>query len=156
MVPRRGQAVSNVRKGSTKNAWELRARVHFSGSRGGVNATVTVASGELDLDTCVAASPAGPGPGGLGGPGGLSGLSGLDLEVDLKPGQSVVKEKVVGPDGAVVEHIVGEIDAERVMRNNEFFFKLVKTKGLELVRSAIATLVSELSTHGKSMSRPSS
>ena len=115
-----------------KNVWEFRARVDLDGSRGGVNLRISVFTGELDHET-------------------MNSACAIPLEIEVLPGKSEIFEKVVDEHGTVIERSTGqEIDSERIMRAHEFFLKVAKQKGLDLIRTGIEELLQELSLHGKS------
>jgi hypothetical protein len=77
-----GWAVSNVRKGTTKNAWEVVAKCHFFGERGGAQLKVCVATPELDYEFFDATS-------------GLASVPPEKLLVTSESGENLVRTKVM-------------------------------------------------------------
>ena len=128
-----GWAVSNVRKGTTKNIWELEAKVWLLGSRGGTELRVCFAT-PAPLDHEV--DP------------GLEGAALPELVVESTVGSQGVRQKVVDKDGEVVEKVVAEVDSERAMRNSEMLLKLAKRLGAPLIRKKIAETIGMLAIFG--------
>ena len=131
-----GWAVSNVRKGTTRNVWELSVVATWSGTRGGVATELEVTFPGLEHDTLSAAeNPSGALP---------------PPAVEVRgAGDGLVTSKVCGKDGIVVERVTGEVVPERAMKTNEMFLKLVTKKGLPLVEAAARALLAELAAYGQ-------
>ena len=69
--------------------------------------------------------------------------------VTSTPGDNKLTDKVVAEDGSIVERAAGVVPAERAMRTNEMFLKLVNKKGVPLVQEKILQVLRELATHGQ-------
>jgi hypothetical protein len=124
-----GWAVSNVRKGSTKNLWEFSVKIHFHGLRGGAELAVCVTIPNLDQDINFDVLP--------------------QAQIDSQPGKNLVFSKSLDAHGNVVEKIVGEVDAERAMKTNELFLNFVRRKGVPLIQTKVTELMKELFDFGK-------
>lgn len=132
-----GWAVSNVRKGSTKNVWEFAASIVFEGTRGDTQLRVTVTAPGLEHDLLVDAQNAG------------TEVVLPAFAVASEPGENVVKSKSVDASGNLIEVVVGEANPERVLKNNEMFLKLVNKKGLPLIQEALIALLNDILTYGQ-------
>eukprot|EP00613_Pedinella_sp_CCMP2098_P031380 CAMPEP_0171730626 /NCGR_PEP_ID=MMETSP0991-20121206/28406_1 /TAXON_ID=483369 /ORGANISM="non described non described, Strain CCMP2098" /LENGTH=242 /DNA_ID=CAMNT_0012325401 /DNA_START=32 /DNA_END=760 /DNA_ORIENTATION=+ len=132
-----GWAVSNVRKGTTKNVWEFEATVTFDGTRGDTQLRVIVTAPGLDHELLVVAEKAG------------TPVALPEFTVSSQAGANITKKKAVDEAGNFIEVATGEVDAERTMRNNEMFLKLVKKKGLPLVQESLVGLLTELISYGQ-------
>jgi len=131
-----GWAVSNVRKGTTKNLFDFSVKVQFWGERDGAQLGITVEAPGIESDELMA-------------PDGTLAKPLPKFNVTSEAGDNLVKSKVLGPDGVVSEKVVGEVPPERAMRTNEMFLKLVNKKGLALVETALTSLLVELATYGQ-------
>lgn len=135
-----GWAVSNVRKGTTRNVWEFSAKAVFEGSRGGASLTVCVTCPSIEHDL-------------LGEPLSSPSFATASLPaciVESTAGSNEVILKVLDASGAVVERRTGEvISAERAMKTNEMLLKLVNRKGVALVRERVAQLLPEILAYGR-------
>lgn len=127
-----GWASSNVRKGTTKNVFELDVRVWFRGERGGAELKVCLTFMGLDHELLEQKPVVMPEP-----------------VITSEAGANQVKEKVLDKDGNVIERVVGEVEPERAMRTNEMFLKLVRQKGITLVTENLLTILHELAAYGK-------
>jgi hypothetical protein len=131
-----GWAVSNVRKGTTKNMFEFTVKVYFWGKRDGAQLGILVEAPGLESDELV-------------GPSGALAKPLPKFGVVTEAGDNLLRSKVLGPDGTVSEKVVGEVPPERAMRTNEMFLKLVTKKGVPLVQAALAGLLAELASYGQ-------
>jgi activator of HSP90 ATPase len=132
-----GWAVSNVRKGSTKNVWDFSAKVMFDGVRGGTSLRVVVGAPGLDHELLDNSQ--------------IHGSIVLPpLVVTSHPSHgNVTSKKAVDENGNIVEVSTGEVEVERAMRNNEMFLKLVKKKGVPLVEECVISLLNEINCFGQ-------
>jgi len=131
-----GWAVSNVRKGTTKNLFDFSVKVHFWGERDGAQLGIVVEAPGIESDELMA-------------PDGTLAKPLPKFIVTSEAGDNLVRSKVLGPDGVVTEKVVGEVPPERAMRTNEMFLKLVNKKGVPLVEAALTGLLTELATYGQ-------
>lgn len=127
-----GWAVSNVRKGSLKNAWEFSTVVTLAGSRSGVELKFSIAASGLDHELLQ-----------------IDPIKLPSFEITSEVGKCEVRSKVVSKDGEVIERVVGEVESEKVMRVSESFLKVVKQKGVPFVQEKVIELLKELAFFGK-------
>lgn len=127
-----GWAVSNVRKGSTKNLWEFSIKIHFHGLRGGAELDVCVTIPNLDQDMNENNFNSLPTP-----------------EINSKPGKNLIFSKSIDKMGNVIEKVVGEVDSERAMKTNELFLNFIRRKGIPLIQTQVSEMLRELFVFGK-------